>query len=109
MAVNVASPSLLGRAARRAAAALALVLLSASAAATEPVYSFDATPGKLPKTVVPTHYAIELEPSLDSLTFAGSQVVDIEVREPTARIVLNALNLALTAATIDTAALATPD
>jgi aminopeptidase N len=78
-----------------------LLLAAATGAPAEPVYSFEATPGKLPKTVVPTHYAIELEPSLEGLTFAGTEVVDIEVREPTARLVLNALNLALVSATVD--------
>ncbi len=84
-----------------AAAAFAIALITASGAAAEPAYSFDATPGKLPKTVVPIHYAIELKPNLESLTLAGSEVVDIEVREPTARLVLNADNMTLSAATID--------
>ena len=68
-----------------------------------PLYSFDRTPGKLPKTVVPTHYAIELEPNLESLTLAGAEIVDIEVREATAQLVLNAVNMTLTSATIDKA------
>jgi aminopeptidase N len=75
----------------------------ASLAAAAPGYSFDTTPGRLPKTVVPIHYAIELEPDLEKLTLAGAEVIDIEVREPTARIVLNAVNLALTTATVDDA------
>jgi aminopeptidase N len=86
---------------RLATAAVLLALAAATGAGAEPVYSFEGTPGKLPKTVVPTHYAIELEPSLEGLTFAGTEVVDIEVREPTARLVLNAVNLALVSATID--------
>ena len=53
-----------------------------SARAEQP-YSFAATPGKLPKTVVPIHYAIDLRPDLEKLTLAGSEVVDIEVAEPT--------------------------
>jgi aminopeptidase N len=71
------------------------------AAAAEPVNSFAATPGKLPKTVVPTHYAIELEPDLEKLTLAGAVVADIEVREPTARVVVNAVNMTLAVATAD--------
>jgi aminopeptidase N len=89
---------------RRAALALAVAavaLVTSGGARAEPGYSFDATPGKLPKTVVPTHYAIELEPNLESLTLAGSELIDIEVREPTARLVLNAVNMTLTAASID--------
>ena len=78
-----------------------LGLMLATGAAAESRYSFDATPGKLPKTVVPTHYAIELEPDLEGLTLAGAEVVDIEVREPTAQLVLNAVAITLSAASID--------
>jgi aminopeptidase N len=82
------------------AMALAIALAAASAAAAEPAYSFDATPGKLPKTVVPVHYAIDLKLNLDSRTIAGSELVEIDVRKPTARIVLNADNIAISAATV---------
>jgi aminopeptidase N len=81
--------------------ATAIALIAVSAVAAEPIHSFDATPGKLPKTVVPRHYAIELAPDLDRLTLAGAEVVDIDVREPTARLVLNAVNMTLAAASID--------
>ena len=86
-----------GRLALIALALLALALLATGAAA-ESRYSFETTPGKLPKTVVPTHYAIELEPNLESLTLAGAEVVDIEVRGPTAQLVLNAVAMTLSAA-----------
>jgi len=69
--------------------------------AAEPAYSFDATPGKLPKAIIPVHYAIELAPDLTSLALAGVEVVDIEVRESTARLTLNAVNMTLGAASID--------
>jgi aminopeptidase N len=87
---------------RNLAAVLAAtaVLMSGSAVA-EPGFSFNATPGKLPKTVVPVHYAIELTPDLESLALAGVEVVDIEVREPTAQLVLNAIDTTFGAATID--------
>ena len=75
--------ALFGLASRSVAAALALALVWACSSAAEPGYSFDATPGRLPKTVVPVHYAIDLEPNLQSLTLAGSEIVDIDVREPT--------------------------
>src|SRR5882757_5959747 len=90
-----------GQFVRLAAATLALALIALASASAEPRYSFDATPGRLPKTVVPTHYAIELEPNLESLTLAGSELVDIEVREPTAQLVLNAVAMTLGAASID--------
>ena len=85
----------------RFVAAMLVALLSHGGAGAEPVFSFAATPGKLPKTVVPIHYAIELEPNLETLTLAGAETVDIEVREPTARVTVNAVNMTLTGATID--------
>ena len=95
----------MARALRNFAAALAISAalacsLSAGAAA-EQVFSFDAAPGKLPKTVIPVHYAIELTPDLESLALAGVEVIDIEVREPTARLVLNAVNTTFASATVD--------
>jgi aminopeptidase N len=93
------------RAMRRFAAVLAaaagLALSISAGAAAESAYSFDAAPGKLPKTVVPVHYAIELTPDLESLALPGVEVVDIEVREPTARLVLNAVNTTFASASID--------
>jgi aminopeptidase N len=82
------------------AAAVAL-LMSASAAISEPLYSFETTPSKLPKSVVPSHYAIELVPDLQALTTAGQETVEIEVREQVGRIVLNAVNTEIGEATID--------
>src|ERR1700753_2356965 len=79
---------------------MAIGLLSGSARA-EQVFSFDTTPGQLPKIAVPSHYAIELAPDLQALTAAGSEVVDIEVRETTGRLQLNAANLAIAEASID--------
>src|SRR5271170_6142192 len=77
-------------------AVTAVLLLSISSGArAEPTYSFDTTPGKLPKTVIPVHYAIELTPDLATLKLAGVEVVDIEVREPTARLILNAVDMTL--------------
>src|ERR1700748_2628061 len=76
------------------------VLLSGSVHA-EQTFSFDTTPGTLPKIAVPSHYAIELAPDLQALTAEGSEVVDIDVRETTWRLQLNAANLAISEASID--------
>jgi hypothetical protein len=47
--------------ARTLIASIFAALLAALACAhAEPLFSFDATPGKLPKSAVPTHYAIDL-------------------------------------------------
>jgi aminopeptidase N len=87
---------------RSALAAIAALALSASGGAwAEPLYSFDTTPSKLPKSVIPSHYAIELAPDLQALTTAGREIVDIDVREQVERIVLNAVNTEISEATID--------
>src|SRR5258707_5337176 len=83
------------------AATVVLALLLSGKAVAEPGYSFDTTPGKLPKAVIPLHYAIELTPDLASLQLEGVEAVDIEVREPAARLTLNAVNITLGAATVD--------
>jgi len=57
----------------------------------EPIFSYDATPGKLAKTVVPISYSIELSPDVESLALPGV-VIDIDVRKPTAGLTLNAVN-----------------
>jgi aminopeptidase N len=88
----------------RFAALIAGVLIASALnmanAHAEAAFSFAATPGKLPKTVTPLHYALDLHPDLDKLTIAGAEVVDIAVAAPTDRIVLNAVNM-----TVDTAAI----
>ena len=43
---------------RRLAATLALMLSMSGAAFAEQVFSFDTTPGKLPKNVIPVHDAL---------------------------------------------------
>src|SRR6266566_5048839 len=83
-------------------AATAILLLALSGAAlAEPTFSFETTPGKLPKTVIPLHYAIELMPDLETLALPGVETIDIEVRQPTARLMLNAVNTVFASATID--------
>lgn len=86
---------------RTLATAFVLLLSLSGFAAAEPVFSFDTTPGKLPKTVVPLRYTIELTPDLESLALPGVETIDIEVREPTARIILNAVDTTFDSASID--------
>jgi len=50
-------------------------------------------PNRLPTTVVPSHYAIELAPDLDAASFAGTVAVEVEVTEPVTELVLHALDL----------------
>src|SRR5262245_43190396 len=55
------------------AVVLALVLVAGSALA-EPAFSFETAPGKLPKTVVPLHYAVDLALNPESRTIVGSEL-----------------------------------
>src|SRR5215470_11208291 len=77
------------------------VLLTFSSARADQVFSLATTPGRLPKTVLPLHYAIDLKPDLNALSISGSEDVDIEVRTTTDRLVLNALNIAIASVSID--------
>ncbi|MGJ4944256.1 M1 family metallopeptidase [Bradyrhizobium sp. HKCCYLS1011] len=93
-------------------ATLILTTLLPLRLAAEPLFAFDAMPGKLPKTVVPISYQIELTPDLARLTTAGQETVELELREPTARIVLNAVNIVIAEVTLDDGperAVVTPD
>ena len=58
-------------------------------------------PFRLPRDVVPSRYDLVLEPDIERATFTGTASITIDVREPTAAIVLNALDLILRDATID--------
>src|SRR5437762_77042 len=67
----------------------------------EKPFDFASTPGKLPKQVRPTEYAIWVKPDLKMLAFAGRETVKLNVAEPTRVLILNALDLTITDAEID--------
>ena len=82
----------------------------------EKPFSFKDTPGKLPKEVVPTDYSIRIVPNIDKsasrtdssrgeLTFTGTETVKLNVRSPVNQLVLNALELENTEASLDGKAL----
>jgi aminopeptidase N len=81
------------------AAALAATLCCGHAAA-GPRFSFATTPGKLPKEVVPRHYALRIAPSPAKDRFDGRAEIDIEVTKPVLAIVLNAVELRFVAASL---------
>ena len=58
---------------------------------------------RLPTSVVPSRYDIRLEPDLEAATFAGEETVAITVSEPVTEIVLNAAELVIQAARVQTA------
>ena len=80
---------------------LVLFLIRSLVGAVEKPFNFNETPGKLPKEVVPTEYAIRIVPNLDNFTFAGSETVKLNVRSPVHQLVLNGLELKIEAASVD--------
>ena len=81
-----------------ASLAAALLLFAFGGAAAASRFDFDATPGRLLKDIVPSHYTLEfeLDPARD--TFNGHAEIDLTVRRPTSEIVLQATDLQATRA-----------
>ena len=52
----------------------------------------------LPENVRPVHYQITLQPHMEKFTFDGLEVIDIDVKETTSEIILNAADLRVPAA-----------
>ena len=67
----------------------------------EKPFDFATTPGKLPKNIRPTDYAIRIQPDLAKLTFSGSETVQFNVEFPARQIVFNALDVSVTEARVD--------
>ncbi|MFI5353834.1 MAG: M1 family metallopeptidase, partial [Candidatus Binatales bacterium] len=65
------------------------------------VTSITAEDYRLPTTVTPDRYEIRLSPDLGSFTFAGEETVAITVHQPTAEIVLNAIELDIDRAVVE--------
>ena len=76
------------------------ISLPATVTAEKP-FNFESTPGKLPKQVVPTEYSIRITPDIEKLMFTGSETVKLNVRAPVRELVLNALELEISGASID--------
>jgi aminopeptidase N len=69
-----------------------MALSFAIAASAEAPFSFDATPGRLPKDVVPVGYSMTVVPDASALTLRGSESVQLQVRTATARLQFNSKN-----------------
>jgi aminopeptidase N len=82
------------------------LLATVTALHAEKPFDFASTPGKLPKHVRPSEYAIWFKPDLRKLTFAGRETVKLNVEHATRELVLNALDLKITDANMDGKALA---
>jgi puromycin-sensitive aminopeptidase len=57
-------------------------------------------PHRLPRSVVPSRYDIELSPDLETFTFDGNETIAIDIREPVADIVLNAIEIDIESAVV---------
>jgi len=57
-------------------------------------------PYRLPRTVLPSHYAITLEPDLDAATFSGEVDIVVDIQEATSSILLNAAELEIQSASV---------
>jgi aminopeptidase N len=78
-----------------------IIFLFVARLSAEKPFDFSSTLGKLPKEVVPSDYAIRIEPNIDKLTFTGSETVNIDVRAPVRDLVLNAADIEITSASVD--------
>ncbi|MCH8103075.1 MAG: M1 family metallopeptidase [Chloroflexi bacterium] len=58
-------------------------------------------PYRLSRNVLPTHYALTLEPDLDAATFSGSVDITLDVAESTTEIILNTAELEIQLAVFD--------
>jgi puromycin-sensitive aminopeptidase len=53
----------------------------------------ETNPHRLPRTVLPRRYDLRLVPDLDGATFEGTVAIEVDVVEPVAEVVLNAIEL----------------
>jgi aminopeptidase N len=81
--------------------AFAISLLGFTIVTAEKPYDFASTPGKLPKNVVAEEYAIRITPNIEKHTFSGSESIKLNAREPVQQLVLNALEIKISKASID--------
>jgi len=72
---------------------LAPTMLCIGVAHAELPFRLDATPGKLPKSVLPLAYALALKPDIEARRFTGHETIDIDVRTPVSVVTLNATDL----------------
>jgi aminopeptidase N len=90
---------------RLALAAAFFASLGASVSA-KPPFSFETTPGKLPKDVVPVDYSVAIAPNAADKTLTGSETIVLDVRKPVTSIAFNSVNERLSDVKLDGAAVA---
>ncbi|MDQ6807843.1 MAG: M1 family metallopeptidase, partial [Verrucomicrobiota bacterium] len=80
---------------------IGLSLCAMEGSKAETPFDFASTPGKLPKQVVPTEYAVRIVPDLSSRSFTGAETVKLDVRQPAHELVLNAAEVQISSASVD--------
>jgi len=83
-----------------------LIAASATAQAEAP-FSFESAPGKLPKSVVPQAYRIDITPDLTKLTLTGHEAIDLTFTKAGDRATLNEAGLVIGKAVLEDGSLAT--
>ena len=79
----------------------AMLLLIAGTSASGAPFSFDTTPGRLPKDIVPLDYTIDLSPDAAAFTITGHVGVVLEFRKASATIEFDSMNEVLSGVTLD--------
>ncbi|MDE3064545.1 MAG: hypothetical protein KGJ36_02615, partial [Acidobacteriota bacterium] len=62
--------------------------------------SSTSNPYRLSRAVVPSAYRLFIVPDVDNSTFSGRVEIDVDIREASDRITLNAVDLVVSAATL---------
>ena len=66
----------------------------------EKTFTFAATPGQLPKTAVPRHYTLRIQPDLAARTTVGQATIEVETLRPVTELVLNANEISIDSAAL---------
>jgi aminopeptidase N len=82
-------------------AGVLICLTTCSLALEAAPFSLDATPGRLPKSVVPLDYTIAVVPDIEARTLSGTETVTLRVAAPADTVVFNSLNQKLTDVRLD--------
>ncbi len=82
-------------------ASAAWLIFAAAAARAEQPFDFAHTPGRLPKTVVPSAYTIDIIPDLARLTLSGHERIEVTAQAETSTVTLSQAGLAITRAVLE--------
>jgi aminopeptidase N len=80
---------------------LLLIFTAVTSLSAEKPFDFASTPGKLPKNIRPSDYAIHIQPDVAGLTFTGKETVRLNVDSVTREIVFNALEITINETRVD--------